>query len=182
MPFLDDLKRLDAARVRPVPLLDVGHWLVTLDGDPVARAIYHRHYSHRPYADGRDPALFVGPGGKLVLMAPDESALFVWRLFIDDADDGTGKRQSGVCCAVFRNEGSAKSSEMILAAEPFASRKWPAERRFYTYVNAEKVRRKRDPGRCFVRAGWRRCGETRGGLLILEKTSAALDALSTGGV
>lgn len=144
-------------------------WTVARDGDADCRAIFHRHYSHRPYADGRDPKLFVGPGGKLVLVTPDLRALFVWRRFLDDAKDGTGLRQSGVNCAVFRNEGGGLSSDLILAAEPFAWDRWPSERRLYTYVDPRKTRHKRDPGRCFRRAGWSPCGETRGGLVILEK-------------
>jgi hypothetical protein len=34
-----------------------------------------------------------------------------------------------------------------------------------TFVDASKVRRKRDPGRCFLRAGFERDGATEGGLL-----------------
>lgn len=37
-----------------------------------------------------------------------------------------------------------------------------------TFVNADKVRRKRDPGRCFLRAGFARVGETAGGLVALQ--------------
>ena len=37
-----------------------------------------------------------------------------------------------------------------------------------TFVDAGKVRRKRDPGRCFLRAGFQRCGETKGGLLAFQ--------------
>ena len=36
-----------------------------------------------------------------------------------------------------------------------------------TEVDPSKTRRKRDPGRCFLRAGWRLVGERRG-LVILE--------------
>lgn len=140
-------------------------WIETKDGDVTGRSLYRRHYSRNVYRDGRDPALFVGPGGKLVLLTADGRALFVWRKFIDKATP----RQTGVNCAVFRNEGPLLSSDLILAAEPFAERRWPTETRFYTYVNAAKVRRKRDPGRCFLRAGWRSCGTTQGGLLIFEK-------------
>lgn len=43
-----------------------------------------------------------------------------------------------------------------------------------TFVDASKVRRKRDPGRCFVRAGFRHCGETQGGLLAFQLVPAAM--------
>lgn len=37
-----------------------------------------------------------------------------------------------------------------------------------TFVDASKVRHKRDPGRCYLRAGFRRVGETKGGLLAFQ--------------
>ena len=37
-----------------------------------------------------------------------------------------------------------------------------------TFVDADKVRSKRDPGRCYLRAGFRRVGETQGGLLAFQ--------------
>jgi len=143
-------------------------WAVAKDGDDDLRRLFDRHYSRRRYSDGPRPKLFVGPGEKLVLATPRCDALFVWRRFIDDADDGSGNRQNGVNCAIFRNEGTTLSSALILAAEPFALARWGSIRA-YTYVNAERIRRKRDPDRCFRRAGWTDAGRTRGGLWILEK-------------
>jgi hypothetical protein len=77
--------------------------------------------------------------------------------------------QTGVNCAVFRNEGSSagQSSALILAAKDLAWKRWPGDR-LYTFVDASKVRHKRDPGRCFVRAGFRHCGVSKSGKLILE--------------
>jgi hypothetical protein len=37
-----------------------------------------------------------------------------------------------------------------------------------TFVDAGKVRRKRDPGRCYLRAGFVRVGKTKGGLEALQ--------------
>lgn len=126
--------------------------------------IFCRHYTARRH---RKVFQFVGPGEKTVLITPDALALFVWRKFIDDAVP----KQTGVNCAVFRNEGPQLSSLLILAAEAVAWERWPGER-LYTYVDPNKTRRKRDPGRCFLRAGWRHAGWTKGGLRILEKLSA----------
>jgi hypothetical protein len=142
-------------------------WVQARDADPDARRLYHRHYSRRVYADGRNPKKFVGPGEHIVLLTPECDAVFVWRKFLDDAQP----KQLGVNCAIFRNEGPTLASRLILAAELFAHERWPGER-LYTYVNADKVRHKRDPGRCFLRAGWRYCGKTKGGLVILEKLAA----------
>jgi hypothetical protein len=146
-------------------LIADGPWTVVKDGDPTCLSLFRRHYSRRVYRDGRDPKLFVGPGEKMVLLTPCARALFVWRKFI------SGDGQQGVNCAVFRNEGAGLSSELIRAADSLADSRWPGERH-YTYVNAAKVRRKRDPGRCFLKAGWRVCGETKyNKLLILERIS-----------
>jgi hypothetical protein len=37
-----------------------------------------------------------------------------------------------------------------------------------TFVNASKVRHKRDPGRCYRHAGFKLVGETKGGLLAWQ--------------
>lgn len=143
-------------------------WLEVKDGNDTAREIFGSHYSRRKYADGRNPLLFVGPGEKMVLVSPEADALFVWRKFISMDD------QTGVNCAVFRNEGARRSSELITEADDLAWQRWPGER-LYTYVNPQKVRHKRDPGRCFLRAGWSHVGWSKGGLRILaiEKGAAA---------
>ena len=138
-------------------------WMLIRDGNPTGMAIFRRHYTARK---NRKIFQFVGPGEKMVLITPDARALFVWRKFISDAGE------SGVNCAVFRNEGSSEgiSSALIIAAKELAWQRWPNER-LYTYVDAGKVRHKRDPGRCFIKAGFRRCGQTKDGKLIFEDIS-----------
>ena len=137
-------------------------WMQVKDGYPPGKAMYDRHYSSRRYKDGRKPKLFCGPGEKMVLMTPEEDALFVWRKFRSMAVD-----QTGINCAVFRNESSTRASDMILAAEDWAAKRWPGERA-YTYVNGGKIK-STNPGYCFIKAGWTKCGHSKGGLLILEK-------------
>lgn len=142
-------------------LISDGVWVPVRDANPSGLAIFHRHYSYTPYRDGRRPVHFVGPGEKMVLLTPDARALFVWRKFI--SADG----QQGVNCAVFRNEGAGLSSGLILEAMQLAWERWPGARLF-TYVNPRKIR-STNPGCCFLKAGWRRCGVTkRRALVILE--------------
>lgn len=43
-----------------------------------------------------------------------------------------------------------------------------------TFVDASKTKRKRDPGRCFRRAGFVPCGETKGGLIALQLLPKAM--------
>jgi hypothetical protein len=137
-------------------------WIEVKDGDDRARGIFDRHYSRHHYKDGRKPRQFVGPGFKMVLLTVDCQALFVWRKFIDKSG------QKGINCAVFRNESSLLSSDLILQAESLAMERWPGER-FYTYVNPRKIR-STNPGFCFLKAGWQKCGITKKlKLVILEK-------------
>jgi hypothetical protein len=144
------------------PQLQFGQiWIEVKDGNDTARAIFDSHYSRRHYADGRKPLLFVGPGEKMVLITPDALGLFVWRKFISDDN------QEGINCAVFRNEGAGRSSDLILQAEQLAWERWPDER-LYTYINPRKVR-SINPGCCFLKANWKKCGLTQRGLIILEK-------------
>lgn len=83
-------------------------------------------------------------------------------------------------CSAFRNESNRLSSGLIRDAVA-------ATRAFYgeppplgmiTFVDAGKVRRKRDPGRCFIRAGFRPCGETKGGLLAFQLLTADMPSAS----
>lgn len=151
-------------------------WWLTKDGDLDCLALYERHYSAYRYADGRERKLFVGPGEKLVLRTRDADAMFVWRKFIDDSG------QDGINCAVFRNESAHRSSDLIRQADSIADCLW-SDRRHYTYVKGEAVR-STNPGFCFQRAGWRKCGRTRGGLIVLERIaeSAAADLAACFGV
>lgn len=150
--------------IREQPMLFGGTWEQVRDGNPTGLALFSRHYSRYEYADGRDPARFVGPGERIVLLTPDARALFVWREF--DTQDPTAAA-GDINCAIFRNEGAGRSSDLILAAMDIAWQKWPGQR-LYTYVNPRRVR-SANPGYCFLCAGWRRCGVTkRRGLLILE--------------
>lgn len=142
----------------------MAYWIVGQDGEPELRAIYERHYSCYHYKDGRQPTRFVGPGEHIVLTLPDRSALFVWKKFIDDSG------QQGINCGVFRNESSILSSDLIREADSIADFIWPRERH-YTYVRAEAIK-SRNPGWCFICAGWKRCGYTKAGLHILEKEQA----------
>lgn len=142
------------------------HWWLTKDGDADCLDLYERHYSARIYKDGRQRKLFCGPGEKVVLRTPRGDAFFVWRRFID----GSGQR--GINCATFRNEGTIQSSLLIRQADAIADCVWP-DSRHYTYVDAAAIQ-STNPGACFLFAGWRRCGRTKGGLVVLERTAKVL--------
>ncbi len=143
-----------------------GHWLSVRDGDPRALALYLRHYSapRRPrmmrrYGNG---ARFAGPGQHIVLLTACCDALCVWRKERYRRDD-----QTGVNCAVFRNEGPIRSSVLIRETCDLAWQRWPGERLF-TFVDPRQVR-STHPGACFKHAGWSTCGVSKTkGLVSLE--------------
>ncbi len=148
---------------------EIGYWLSVNDGDPRVSDLYSRHYTRRNYADSRrslhgyrNRHLIMGPGEKLALLGADGRALFGWRKFRD------GSGQEGINCAVFRNESDELSSDLIREADLLGWEKWSGERH-YTYVNPRAVRSS-NPGYCFIKAGWRKCGTTKWNkLLILER-------------
>jgi hypothetical protein len=153
------------------PQLTGAHWRITKDGDEAAFAMFRRHYSCDPMRNQTSfwphaaDKQFVGPGEKLVLMTEDGRALYAFR-----AERFRMDGQLGINCAVFRNEGSChgRASELIQTADQMAWSRWPGQR-IFTFVDATKVRRKRDPGRCFIRAGYKHCGQTATGKLIFER-------------
>jgi hypothetical protein len=155
---------------------DFGHWLTIRDGDPRARYLYQRHYSCHHYRDGRKPCKILGPGEYMLLLTVTCDALFGWQYSTIPRSNG----EEGVNCTVFRNEGSVRSSDLIREACALAWQRWTGARLF-TYVNPKAVRSS-NPGYCFLRAGWRKCGVTKWNkLLILEmKPEWRLDDTATG--
>jgi len=99
----------------------------------------------------------------MVLLTVDCGALFIWRKQLWRSDG-----QQGIECAVFRNEGSERSSSLILEAEALAWARWPDERLF-TYVQPNAIRSS-NPGYCFLQAGWQRLRQVSNrGARLLEK-------------
>jgi len=138
-------------------------WWITKDADATCREMYERHYSGGKSLKcrlRRNTKKFIGPGEYICLRTWEGNAFFVWRRFID------GSGQQGVNCAIFRNESRHRSSDLIRQADAVADFCWPGLRH-YTYVNARRIRSS-NPGFCFKAAGWRDCGRTKGGLVILE--------------
>ncbi len=135
-------------------------WWLSKDGDKTGLEKYEKHYSARKYKDGRARKLFMGPGEKVVLRTWEADAYFTWRVFIDDS------AQEGIFNSFFRNESPYRSSELIRQADAIAECLWP-DSRHYTEVDATKIR-SRNPGYCYLCAGWRRAGHTKSGKLILE--------------
>lgn len=128
--------------------------------DAECAALADRHYSRRTVGARQ----FAYSGRKLVLRDMAGDVLFVW-MFPDPAMRMDG--QAGYNNAMFRNESTRRSSDIILEAEQHAVAKW-GPNRAYTYIDASKVQSV-NPGYCFKCAGWRRVGYSQDGKHLLVK-------------
>lgn len=152
-------------------------WHLSHRFDVRALPLADRHYNRQKIGSPQ----FVPPGRCLVLLTEEADALWVtsWPFaqYVRHAWPGAWVN------SLFRNESRHLSSELIREAVA-ATRSYfgapPEPHGFVSFVDASKVRRKRDPGRCYRKAGWSRCGMTKGGLvamrlapeLIVEATAA----------
>ncbi len=139
-------------------------WYRTHRADARAAALADRHYSRQT----RGHPQFSPPGRCLVLLTAKAEALWVtsWPYtdYVKHAWAGAW------LCSLFRNESAHRSSELIVQAVAATCWAWPQipELGIVTFVDPTKVRKKRDPGRCFRRAGWQAIGQTKGGLIVLQ--------------
>lgn len=140
------------------------NWQVSNRFDKRALPLADRHYNRRKIGSPQ----FVPPGRCVVLITKCESAIWVSSFpkpeFVRHAWAGAWVN------SCFRNEGDILSSQLILEALSATKFVWgnPPELGMVTFVDAAKVRHKRDPGRCYLRAGFRHCGKTKGGLLAFQ--------------
>jgi hypothetical protein len=132
-------------------------WCVSWRADPAVRALADRHYSRQKVGSTQ----FVAPGSCLVLKTIEADA--AWVTLHPLIQYVAHKFGDAWLCTMFRNESPHLSSELIREAVA-ASYAWfvePPPDGFVTFVDANAVRRKRDPGRCFRRAGWHEIGRTQ---------------------
>jgi hypothetical protein len=140
------------------------YWRISHRFDPAGAALADRHYNRQTVGSPQ----FVPPGRCLVLYAVEGRAVWVtsWPFaqYVKHAWAGAWVN------ILFRNEGAGLSSSLIREAVAITRWYWPEVPAFgmVTFVDAGKVRRKRDPGRCYLRAGFERVGETKGGLVALQ--------------
>lgn len=142
-------------------------WLLASRNDNAGRVIADRHYNRQKVgAPG-----FVPPGRCVVLRSVCGRALWVtsWPFaeYVKHAWPGAWINST------FRNEDGAAglSSELIREAIAATRSVWePPALGLVTFVDASEVRRKRDPGRCYLRAGFRPATPrtTKAGLLAFQ--------------
>jgi hypothetical protein len=127
----------------------------------------NRHYNRQ----SPDSPQFVPPGRCLVLLTEDAGALWVTSYpmpaYVQHEWAGA------LVNSLFRRESGPVASDLIRAACAATAAVWPLPPLgMVTFVDASKVRHKRDPGRCYRRAGFRQVGHTKSGLVALQLSPA----------
>lgn len=140
-------------------------WHLSDRFEPRTRALADRHYNRQKVGSPQ----FVPPGRCLVLVTEDADAFWVtsWPFaeYVKHAWPGAW------VCSAFRNESDHLSSDLIRDAVAATRWNWPdvPDLGMVTFVDRDKTRPKRDPGYCYLMAGWERVGKTKGGLVALQQ-------------
>lgn len=147
-------------------------WTMSHRFDKDALPLADRHYNRRKVGSPQ----FVPPGRCVVLKTTCLRALWTtsWPFaqYVRHAWPGAWVN------SLFRNEGAGLSSELILEAVAVTRSIWPEVPALgmITFVDADKTRAKRDPGRCYRRAGFQHVGFTKGGLWTFQLLEADMPA------
>jgi hypothetical protein len=140
------------------------NWVLSHRFDKAALPLADRHYNRQKVGSPQ----FVPPGRCVVLLTKEADALWVssWPFaqYVRHAWAGAW------VCSCFRNESGLLSSLLIREAVAITRWVWPEvpAQGFVTFIDTTQVRKKRDWGRCYRRAGWKQCGWTKGGLCALQ--------------
>ena len=139
-------------------------WIRSHRADPQVVPLADRHYNRQKIGS----PWFAPPGRCLVLKTPELDAFWItsWPFaqYVKHAWAGAW------VCSAFRNEGPQLSSDLIreAVAATLAEYGEAPALGMITFVDTKKTRHKRDPGRCYRKAGFRVCGMTKGGLVALQ--------------
>ena len=152
-----------------------GHpWVLSDRADPLANAVAKRHYNcQTPHS-----RQWVKPGSCVCFRTPEAGAIWSssrpFAQYVKHAWAGAWENST------FRNERQDLylSSDLIRAAVAITLWLWksPPPLGMVTFVDAGKTRRKRDPGRCYRRAGFTHVGFTQGGLWVFQILPDAMPA------
>ena len=143
-------------------------WHLSHRGDQYACRIADRHYNRQSIGSSQ-----CAPPGRCMVLTADK-ALWItsWPFAEWVKHDWAGARM----CSSFRNESEAKASKMVRQAVA-ATRAFfgdPPPLGMVTFVDPDEVRAKANPGHCFIIAGFRPVGFTKGGLLALRLLPAKM--------
>lgn len=145
-------------------------WQLVDRFDPATRPLADRHYNRQHVGSPQ----FVPPGRCVVLRTPEADAFWItsWPFaeYVKHAWPGAW------VCSAFRNESDHLSSELIREALAATLTIWPEPPALgmVTFVDRSKTRPKKDPGYCYLMAGFQRVGKTKGGLVALQLLPSAM--------
>jgi hypothetical protein len=149
-------------------------WTLSHRFDARALPLADAHYNRQKIGSPQ----FVPPGRCLVLLTPAADALWVtsWPFW-----QYVRHRWPGAwVCSLFRREPSSPELASDLITDAVGATRWkygePPALGIVTFVNRDKTKPKRDPGYCFLMAGWEYDGETKGGLIALRQRTEAMPA------
>lgn len=149
------------------------NWTLSHRADKRALPIADRHYNRQKIGSPQ----FVPPGRCMVLLTADLGALWVTSFpFARYVKHAWGGAWMNSC---FRNEARSNlSSDLIREAVAITrgfhatEASWSTEPEpalgMVTFVDADKTRHKRDPGRCYRKAGFKHVGFTKAGLWAFQ--------------
>ncbi len=143
-------------------------WRLSWRADPRALPLADRHYNRQKIGSRQ----FVPPGSCAVFLTDDADAVWVTSrpiaAYVQHAWAGA------LVNSLFRREPGCEhlASDLIVAAVAATQSHWVdidlPDLGIVSFVDADKTRRKRDPGRCYRRAGWTHVGFTKGGLYAFQ--------------
>lgn len=134
----------------------MGMWCLSDRADPRALPLADAHYNRQKIGSPQ----FVPPGRCLVLLTADAGALWVtsWPYAEYVKHEWAGAWVN----SLFRRESGPRASELIAAAVAATRAQWDTPPLgIVSFVDALKTRHKRDPGRCYRKAGWKHVGYTK---------------------
>lgn len=141
-------------------------WVLSTRGNPIGRSIADKHYNRQRPGSPQ----FVPPGRCMVLVTDTEDA--VWVTSYPYAEYVKHAWAGAMVNSLFRNEGKYRSSDLIREATELSTEYWGEfpDLGIVTFVDATKVRPKRNPGYCYLKADWSHVGFTKSGLYAFNWT------------
>jgi hypothetical protein len=144
-------------------------WCLSHRADPEAKVLADRHYNRqKPWTPQ-----FVPPGSCLVLLSQCKRAF--WVTSAPKAEYVKHAWAGAWVCSAFRNEGAGLASDLIREAVAITRSHYgePPTLGMITFVDRRKVKPimvhgSKTWGRTYKLAGFRECGETKGGLLAFQ--------------
>lgn len=146
------------------------NWSLSHRYDAAAAELADRHYNRRKHGSPQ-----FSPPGRLVVLVADGA---VWTSVHQEQ---VKHRWPGAWMnSLFRRERGSLASLLIREACAATRAIWgdPPSIGLITFVDPRKVRPKRDPGFCYLKAGFERDGETSKGLIALRLPGASFPPAS----